>query len=285
MKLNPTILVFFLVLNVCSLFAQIDDSSKKVVVTMLNGEEYKGEVVKKSNEIIVLKTLNGRVELIVSNIDTIEEDEYKGKYSYDNPIPSKYFLGPSAIPLKKGKGYYNNTFLSINSVNYGVSDHVSVGGGVELISLFQGIPLWFVNSKIGYQISEKVHVGGGVNVFGVAAEGAGALGFGYGMATFGGTESNVTVGVGYGLVDGFDDESGDDTPIFMLSGTRRVSKKVALMSENFIAYDDSGNIFHTGIHGVRLISRNHSFDIGILTSSEWSVFDITIPYVSYTKSF
>lgn len=280
-KCHPILLIFFLVLNVCSLFAQADNKTKEVIVTMQNGVEYKGKIIAKNDKIIVLATVNGKIDLIATNVKTIEEEKYQGKYSYDNPTPSKYFLGGSAIPLKKGKGHYNNSLLILNSVNYGISDHVSIGGGLEFISLFQGYPIWFVNSKVGFQVSEKVHLGGGVAVLGFLGEGYGALG--YGMTTFGNTEKNISIGVGYTFGENIDDNSDNNTPLFMISGIYRITRIVALMSENLIVSDDSGEVFHTGVHGVRLLSRRHSFDIGLMSSSSSSGF--VAPYVSYTKSF
>lgn len=250
---------------------------------MKNGEEYKGEILEKNDKTIVLKTVNGKIDLIATNVEKIEDESYTGEYRYDNPTPSKYFIGGSAIPLKKGKGYYNNSLLLLNSVNYGISDNVSIGGGFEFVTLFQGIPLWFVNSKVGFQVSEKIHVGGGVAVLGFLGEGYGALG--YGMTTFGNTEKNISIGLGYAFEKGIDDDTETSPPLFMVSGIYRITRMVALMSENFILSDDDGDVLHSGIYGVRLLSRKHSFDIGVMSSFSEGGGEIDLPYVGYTRSF
>ena len=143
------ILICILLFSFHLTFAQKSNRSQNVIVKMKNEKEYKGNILENNEKTILLKDSYGKIALPISSIDTIEDDDYQGKHNFDNPIPSKYFITGSAIPIKKGEGYYNNTFLSVNSINYGLTDYVSVGGGFELISLLGGTPIWFVNSKMG----------------------------------------------------------------------------------------------------------------------------------------
>lgn len=87
--------------------------------------------------------------------------------------------------------------------------------------------------KVGFPISDKISLGAGLLIGGAGGSGVGALG--YGVATYGSSDSNFTLGLGYGF--------GSSSPILVLAGMHRVSKSISLVSENYIgrgSFDDSG---------------------------------------------
>ncbi len=249
----------------------------KVVITMNNGEEYTGEILEQDEETIVLRTANGVIELIAANVRSVKEQDYQGKFTYANPHDTRYFFGPTAIPLKKGKGYYQNIAITLNFVNYGVTNNISIGGGLEFISTIMGEPVWFLTPKVGFQVSEKVHLGGGVLVAGFTDEGSAALT--YGVSTFGSSESNFSLGVGYGLMDG----EFSNYPAVMVGGMHRVSRSIVLLSENYLIPNDS--LIYFGIQGIRILARKNAFDIGGIVSPEFSDEIPVLPYVGYVRIF
>jgi len=273
-------LVALLIFTSTNLFAQEDKVKKvqQVIITMNNGDEFRGEIIKKDDKIITLKTVNGEINLIAANVKSIENYNYDGKFSFANPHDTRYFFGPSGIPIKKGKGYYQNIYVTTNFVNVGLTDNISVGGGFEFIStLVIREPIWFLTPKVGFEVSENVHIGGGVLVAGIAADGFVSLG--YGVVTLGSTETNLTVGGGYGIGNG----ELSEFPTIMISGTHRVSNGLALLSENYIL-PINGNTIYLGIQGVRLLSKKNSFDIGVVVSPEFG-FITALPYVGYARAF
>lgn len=253
-------------------------NSERVVVKMNNGDEFRGKIIKRDQNSIVLETTNGTLNLISSNVRSIDLDLYKGKFRFPNSNETRYFFGPSAIPIKKGKGYYQNVLLTTNFINYGIMSNFSIGGGVELISLLFGSPIWFITPKVGFKVAENSHVGGGFIMAGFAAEGTSTLG--YGVYTFGSSETNVTIGAGYGLIAG----ELSNRPTIMLSGTHRVGNNVALLTENyFIPVGLTTN--YTGILGLRLLAPKNSFDFGLVFGPQISDIIPAIPFIGYTRSF
>ena len=250
-----------------------------VTIEMNNGDEFQGQILAKNNEIITLKTVNGDINLIASSIKSIENYEYKGPFPFPNPHDTRYFFGPSGIPIKVGKGYYQNILVTTNFINYGITKNVSIGGGFEFISTIAGTPIWFLTPKVGFDISEKFHAGGGFIMAGFAAEGTATLG--YGVVTLGGTESNASLGVGYGFVNN------DITkyPAIMISGTHRVSKSIALLTENYILPNDYGDPAFFGIYGIRILSKKNSFDIGAIIIPQIADDIPALPYVGYVRVF
>lgn len=250
-----------------------------VIVTMKDGTEYKGTIVTQNNETVVLKTPNGTLNLLSANVATIENYDYEGKFEFPNPHDTRYFFGPSGIPVKKGKGYYQNVLLSGNFVNYGITKNISLGGGLEFISTVLGNPVWFLTPKVGFDISKNLHAGGGVIVAGLAGEGTASLG--YGVFTVGHAETNFTIGAGYGFING----EVSQNPAIMLSGTHRVSRSIALLSENYILPINSSQTFYFGIHGIRILSKRNSFDLGAIVIPEITEVIPALPYVGYVRTF
>jgi hypothetical protein len=246
-----------------------------VIIKMKNGDDYKGVLLKQGDGRILLKTVNGEMNLIASNIHSLENYDYEGEFEFANPHDTRYFFGPTGIPIKKGKGYYQNILVTTNFVNYGVTKNISIGGGFEFISTVLGSPIWFLTPKVGFDLSENIHVGSGFIMAGFADEGTATLG--YGVFTLGQSETNLSIGVGYGLID----QELSDYPVIMISGTHRISKSIALLSENYVI----PNSFYFGIHGIRILSRKNSFDIGAIIIPEIGSVIPALPYVGYVRVF
>jgi small nuclear ribonucleoprotein (snRNP)-like protein len=252
--------------------------SERVVVKMNNGDEFRGKILSRDQNTIVLETTNGTLNLISSNVRSINSDSYKGKFSFPNSNETRYFFGPSAIPIKQGKGYYQNVLLTSNFINIGLLKNVSIGGGFEFISLLLDSPIWFLTPKVGFKVSENSHVGGGFIMAGIGIEETATLA--YGVYTFGSSETNLTVGAGYGLISG----NFSNRPTIMLSGTHRVGNNLALLTENyFIPIGTSTN--YTGILGLRVLAPKNSFDFGLVFGPQISDFIPALPFVGYTRSF
>ena len=281
--LSKIFLIGLLTFSFNNVFSQTETDTLKqeqiVVIKMKNGDEYKGTISKKDNETITLKTVNGEINLIAINVGSIENYNYEGNFEFPNPHDTRYFFGPSGIPIKKGKGYYQNVLVTTNFVNYGITKNISIGGGFEFISTALGSPIWFLTPKVGFDISENIHVGGGFIMAGFADEGTATLG--YGVFTLGHAETNLSIGAGYGLIDG--DLS--DYPAIMISGTHRVSKNIALLSENYVFPNSFGDPLYFGIHGIRILSKKNSFDIGAIVIPEIADFIPALPYVGYVRVF
>jgi hypothetical protein len=251
---------------------------QKVIVRMIDGEEFIGEVLSQDITTISLKTANGEMNLKASNVESVEPYDYEGPFRFVNPNATRYFFGPSAIPLKKGEGYYQNIWVTTNFVNYGVADNVSIGGGFEFISTILGTPVWFLTPKVGFQLSEKNYLGGGFIMAGAAEAGTATLL--YGVYTRGTTESSFTLGAGYGLFDG----EFSNYPTIMFAGMHRLSNAIILLSENYVITTGFETTYF-GIHGIRILGRKDAFDLGIIFIPLIAAEVPGIPYVGYVRTF
>jgi len=250
-----------------------------VIVTMKNGEEYKGQIITRDDETIVLQTVNGELKLNASNVKSIVDDTNDGKFLFSNPNYMRYFIGHSGIPLEKGEGYYQNVMVVLNSAHYGITKNISIGGGIEFFSTIAGKPIWFLMPKVGFNVSKNFHIAGGGLIAGFAGEGVAS--YLYGVSTFGNKEKNLSVGLGYGLFDG----EFSRFPAVTLSGTYRLTNGLALVTENYIFPNGIGDPFYFGIHGLRILSRKNAFDIGAVVVPQITDFIKAIPYISYVRVF
>lgn len=252
---------------------------QKVTITMQNGDAFTGTIIQEDENSILLATENGEMNLLRSRIKSMENNTYQGEFPFANPHDTRYFFGPSGIPIPKGKGYYQNVYVTLNFVNYGITDNFSIGGGFEFISTILGSPVWFLTPKLGFEVTEKLHAGGGLLMGGLAGEGVATLA--YGVVTSGTSESNISLGAGYGLVDG----DFSRYPAIMLAGTHRVSRTIALLTENYLIPGDINDSFYFGIHGIRIMTKKSSFDIGILFIPQIADEIPALPYIGYVRVF
>ncbi|MGA1250439.1 MAG: hypothetical protein ACO3YM_08180 [Candidatus Kapaibacteriota bacterium] len=254
------------------------------------GITYVGSIVDRNQrELTILTDAGTKITVSLSSVQDIrvipKSQIHDGEYWYPNPNDSRYLFAPSAFNLKKGEGYYQNTYLFINTFNYGITDNFSMGLGFEFISTFASLgasdfdPIYFLTPKYSTQVSENVRVGVGV-LYGKVSDDIGGFGVGYGLVTYGNPEHNATLGLGFGFFDG--EFSGE--PVITLSGMTRLSRRISLVTENWFFPAD----VYRGIisYGIRFFGETMSVDLALVNNEEFSeVFPIGIPYVDFVVKF
>ena len=127
------------------------NNTLKVMVILQNGNRYLGEIISVNREQLVLETQEeGTLELKaggIRKIDEISDAQYhSGVWITSHGTNTRYFFGTNGYSLKKNTGYYQNTWVLFNQFNYGLSDNLSIGGGLVPLFLFGGSPY----SYLGY---------------------------------------------------------------------------------------------------------------------------------------
>ncbi len=281
------------------------------ILTTNDDKTFTGLIVSQNEKEVTLKT-ESLGDLVISNtkikdIKIVEKDEIvNGKYFFPNPHPTRYFFGPSAIPLKKGEGYFQNAWILANSVQLGVTDHFSIGGGMVIPFLF------FITPKFGYKVADYVHVGGGLIIASTISKDANfGVGAAYGSVTLGSLENNFTINAGWGAVKEANSVYNTQTqsykessawtlskrPMFTFSGMARIARKFAIVSENWVFSTKDGNYnystgrttythtYHTVLSaGFRFLGEKNSFDFG-LAVPVIKESTIGIPYLDYVFKF
>ena len=97
-----------------------------------------------------------------------------------------------------------------------------------------------------------------------------------GVATFGGENGSVTTGAGFGF-----DGNSTSRAILMLGGSRRVTRNVAIISENYLLTEnDNGALVSAGF---RFMGEKISVDFAGFTASNSEV--PIIPYLAFIYKF
>jgi len=282
------------------------DTSIQYSIFLNDGSIIIGMIRSFTNDKIELLSENiGSVNIVTKNVVQVynsESIEIKSTIPGENPHSSRYFYAPSAIPMEKGEGYFQDIYLLFVSANYAVSNYTTIGGGFSIIP---GVDIdeqvLFVNAKLAWQINEKFYLGGG-GLFVRLGFTNNNIGLGYGIGTYGSKDHNATLGIGYGF------EGGEvmKAPVFTLCGMTRVSKRISFMTENWLGYitTDDENCYEispenwfcetkevTDFHwlfcyGLRFFSDKISVDLGFMnvpTGEE--LFFPGIPYLDFVVRF
>ncbi|RMG72955.1 MAG: hypothetical protein D6722_04450 [Bacteroidetes bacterium] len=263
-----------------------------------------GEVLGMQDDSLRVRSQIGIFQFSPEDIFLLEVEgldyQSSGQYGYANTNATRHLFAPTAIPLRKGEGYYQNVWIGLNSFNYGLSDHIAITGGVEVFTTFASLlnsyysgALMFANLKVGTQVKPGIYLGAGALAGGLLGEdGEGAnLAIGYGLATLGNPEHNMTLGVGWGAIGG----DPAPAPIIMIGGMTRVSRRLSLVTENWIVTDAHNDVqypqgeydYNTGQYilgppsyvrysntymaftaAVRLMRERATFDFGLVAAGQ-----------------
>jgi hypothetical protein len=266
-----------------------------VQIETKDNNRIKGKVIEKTETALTIETAStGNITIERNKIKDIEEINLAdaGKFAYENQHASRNFMTPTAFGVRKGEGYYKNTMLLLNSVNYGVTDNFSIGASTDVIGLLTGNHVPFImsfNTKLSTPLGNNAAIAGGFSVASVGAAGervsAGIL---YSVVTFGDKNRSLTLGGGYPIA--FQNTNNQSNPLlFTISGQYRLSDNFSLLTENWFA-NASGAGGGVGSLGGRYMRKGFAFDFAVMFAGgtafgQTAVATIPIPFVSVTIPF
>ena len=74
---------------------------------------------------------------------------------------TRMFIAPTARNLHQGEGYAQVINIFVTSINYGITDNISVGALIPIVPVL-GIPFVALTPKVSVPITDKFHVGAGL---------------------------------------------------------------------------------------------------------------------------
>ena len=170
------------------------------------------------------------------------------------------------MQLKKGEGYYQNTWLLYNQASFGLSDNFTIG--MSMTPLGTGGTV-----KLGFQLSDNIHVSaGGIAI--VPFWGGEVLGIGFANMTFGNERKNVSIAFGNAFRGGVYDR------ILNVSGMIELNSRMWLITENYFL--DNVSIISLGVRRASM-KRDVLWDFSMIAIPSAEV--AGIPWVSCTIPF
>lgn len=270
------------------------DSAAIWHVETTDGNDYFGKVLDMNGDPLRLETDKlGVLSIPRSDIKTLEQvgsDRVKdGQFWFENPHSTRYFWGPSGYGLRKGEGYYQNTWVLLNQVSYGFTDNFTLGVGVVPLFLFGGFgeggsysPIW-ITPKVSLPLKkDKVNLGLGT-IFVTTLSGEGGAGIAYGCVTFGSREKNGTLGLGYGYST---DDGVAEAPTLSFSYMARLNRRFYFLTENYFIsiYGENVGVLSAG---ARYVAKKLALDFGLFrpVSADLDEGFFALPWLSITAPF
>ena len=185
------------------------ETGKIYQISLLDGSSITGRLILITDQEIVIQSASmGEIRLMKTNIKSMslvsDTDIKKSGIWFQNPNPSKYLLGNSAIPMEKKTGYYQNTWIFINTFSYAFTRNFSISAGFEIFSILadgEGPYAFYINPKMSFKVANNFYLGGNIlyaNTIKTVEE-FGGLATINGFGTYGNKNNNITGALGLGL--------------------------------------------------------------------------------------
>jgi hypothetical protein len=256
----------------------VPDSAHIQIVTLRDGSTIFGRIVTVNADTATFQTAGGTMQLAAGSIRDIKEietsDVHEGSYWFPNPNSTRLFFAPSGQMLKQGEGYVSDYEVFFPGIAYGLTDNISIGGGVSLLPAAAEDQAYYFTPKIGFSVSEKVHLAAGVLLAGTRV---GTGGVYYAVGTLGDGDGSVTLGGGYGFAGGKIERK----PVGMLGAEKRISRRISIVTENYLLPVSDNNILYS--FGLRFMGEKITTDLALFNVANSQI--IGIPWVDFVFRF
>jgi hypothetical protein len=239
---------------------------RQYLFTLRNGTKVRGQLIRQDTIGTIVRTSNlGEVRIPDGQLLRMEmTGSNSGNYGSNNgPFPNQFpqimNLTPTAFSVARGKVYYHNYYLYISQFEYGITDNWSVG-----TTFYSFLPtnLFSIVTKFSVPVSARVRLGASAQ-YGVAQLGGEGSGIGFlrGIATFGDTQNNTTIGLGAVAGQGGISNGG----LLTIGTVRKITPRTTLISENQILLGVRGgsSVILPSI-GLRFDRKRHAFDLSVI---------------------
>ncbi|HET6568559.1 MAG TPA: hypothetical protein VFG50_11395, partial [Rhodothermales bacterium] len=132
-----TLFSISILLCVRSACAQQDTTTASVRITLLDGTTYTGVVVQEDEDAVRLRTTAGAEITIpkaqIKARQALTSEVAGGRFTRLDPNRTRLLVAPTARPLKAGQGYFADYEIFLPFVAVGVTDRISIGGGISIV--------------------------------------------------------------------------------------------------------------------------------------------------------
>ena len=244
------------------------DSSMRQLIKLRDGSTVLGRITQSWGDSARVESTGGTFVVRRNQVSAVKliaaSSIHDGVYWPEDPNSTRLFFGPTGRVLRKGEGYISNHWIFLVDGYAGITDRFTLGGAMSILPSDNILKnnVYFISPKFALTQSERLNTAVGVWVgaapFSKEVGAVNSFGIAYGVATWGGRDGTITFGGGYGFAEG----KLARNPVVMLGGTRRISRRVSLVTENWLF----PNVNHPLISGgIRTHGENLSWDFGLIT--------------------
>lgn len=230
--------------------------------------------------------------------EDISQENYKGKFDYENPNYFSYFFTSTGFGLPEKSIYYHNQYIISNTLGFGIHKNFSLTGGfIFFPNPFSGDTeiIFLLKPHVHVDISKTLHLAGGSLISHYSTNDISdnysiTLFFPYIVLTAGNSDANISFQL-TGISDNYDYEKRSLQLMNSISGMYRLSKHFVLVGENmfFMPSKEVEYLNYNGIYGGHIIGKKGSFEFGLLIMYDGDPYamDKTSygPYLGYSRKF
>ncbi|MBI1809330.1 MAG: hypothetical protein HYR75_05475, partial [Gemmatimonadetes bacterium] len=246
-----------------------------------------GRLVAQSADTLPLVTSAGRMAMARASVREVRlvhaRELHDGEYWPEDPHGTRLFFGPTGRTLAQGEGYFSDLYLFFVNAAVGVTDRFMIGAGMSVFPSgdFFGNNVYYLTPKVSLVRGDAFNVSVGA-LAGFAGHTTGSAGMVYAAATNGGPDASFTYGAGWAY--GGDRLKGDAT--LLLGGTKRVSRHIALMTEDYVFTGSAGG-YVLPMYGVRFVGDRITTDLGLVNFAGRDATPIFpgLPWVGFALRF
>ena len=228
-------------------------------------------------ELVVLATVGGgRLEVGRVQIRGLRPARGRvanGEFWREDSGTTRLLFTATGRTLGQGKAYVGTYLIALPFVAIGLTDRVTIAAGAPV--LFGEFEPFYLGPRVQVLRTPTEQVSLGTLAFFFDDE---VVGIVYGVGTFGDSDNALSAGVGYFY-------SGDEVlnePAFMLGGEVRVSRRIKVITENYVLPDAVGMLL---AGGVRIIGDRFSTEIAIAGVAADGERECCVPIVNFSYAF
>jgi hypothetical protein len=235
-----------------------------VSARLRDGTVLVGRLSEQMTDSVQITTGSGRFMIARSAIIELKllspADIERGAYWAPDPHDTRLFFGPTGRTLAAGTGYFSDTYILLFNAAVGITDRIMIGAGMSVIPFpdFFHDNLYYVAPKFALVRGDSFNLAVGA-IVGFSGRLSGNASIYYVAATNGAPDASFTYGLGYASAAG----TVNNAPLLMLSGNKRVARKLALMTENYFIVSRK-ELYWAPLYGVRFIGDRLSTDLGFV---------------------
>jgi hypothetical protein len=257
---------------------QVTSPGMLVVLTLVDGSVLQGRVLEVTPTTLRFASAIGETTIPRSAIQMVRVVDagqvHGGQVWPEDPSRTRLFFAPTGRMMRKGEQYFADAYIFFPSFQAGISDRFTMGAGMSIIpGLGIDEQLFYLTPKLGIVAGPDVNVAVGALIAAASGVDESPFGIAYGVATFGGEETNATIGGGFGYNRG----TADNSALLMVGGSTRVSRGISLVSENYLYTGAGTQSVLSG--GVRFIGDRLTVDLAAWVWAREAAFPV--PYVAF----
>lgn len=235
-------------------------------------------------QVLLILRSGARVEIPRAEIVSMRTVTLRasGEVWAEDPNVSRLFFSSTGRALPKGEGYVSSFWLFLPFVGYGVTERFTIAAGTPIVPGGFGEVFYIAPKFTVFERANTAFSVGALSFFVTDQIAEGNAGILYGVGTYGSRDNAITLGAGWFYAATSDYSGTSNEPVFMLGGERRISRRVKLVTENWLAVNPGVSGLVSA--GFRFIGDRLSADLGFagMTGVESAC---CLPLVNFVWSF